>query len=238
MAVITGAPLKKAILAKVGTSCRPSFCLQETRKIANIAGKYPSAISAWNNAAKRHIGARPPAGAVVPVFFATASPYDHVAWAVGDGRVVTINGSRWSIYSSIEAMCKAWRCTYLGWTEDLNGVRVYTPPPPKPKYTDCKPLQGALRASKDNVWGPDCTKRLNAVRSASAWKRNKFPYGVKYTQGVVGVEKDGDWKTLSRAGHDATVKALQKVVGHKPTGVYTEVLDNAIKKYLSTARKG
>lgn len=237
MAVITGPTLKKAILLKVGKSCQPSMCLKETRLIAGIASKYPSAISAWNNAQFRHPGVKPPAGAVVPVFFATPSPYDHVAWALGDGRVVTINGSRWSIYSSIDSMCKIWRISYIGYTDDLNGVRVYTPPKPKPKYTSCTGLQGALRAAKDNKWGPDCTKRLNAVRSASKWKGGKFPYGVKYTQGVCGVDKDGSWKTLSKAGHDQTVRAIQKALGLKQTGVYDEALDKAVKKYLSTAQK-
>jgi len=237
MAYSLGSTLKKKLLLKVGTYAQPSMCLKESRLVAGIPAKYPSAISAWNNAARRNPGAKPPAGAVVPVFFNTPSPYEHVAWALGDGRVVTINGSRWSVYSSIEAMCKAWKCTYIGYTEDLNGVRVYTPPPPKPKYTSCTGLQGALRASKDNVWGPDSTKRLNAVRSASKWKGEKFPFGVKYTQGVCGVDKDGSWKTLSRAGHDATVKAIQKALGRKQTGVYDAELDNAVKKYLSTAHK-
>lgn len=30
----------------------------------------------------------------------------------------------------IQALAKAWGITLLGWTEDLNGVRVYTPPKP------------------------------------------------------------------------------------------------------------
>lgn len=234
---ITGATLKKALLAKVGKSAKASMCLQESRLVAGIASKYPSAISAWNNASYRHPGLKPPAGAVVPVFFATPSPYDHVAWALGDGRVVTINGSRWSIYSSIDAMCKIWKVAYLGYTEDLNGVRVYTPPKPKPKFTSCTALQGALRASKDNRWGADSAKRLNAVRSASNWKGGHFPYGVKYTQGVVGVDKDGSWKGLSKAGHDLTVKNIQKALGRKQTGVYDAALDTAVKKYLSTANK-
>lgn len=237
MAYTFGSNLKKKLLAKVGNYAQPGMCLKESRLVAGIPAKYPSAISAWNNAKYRHPGKKPPAGAVVPVFFNTSSPYEHVAWALGDGRVVTINGSRWSVYSSIETMCRVWRISYFGYSEDLNGVRVYTPPKPKPKYTSCTGLQGALRAAKDNWWGPDSNKRLNAVRSASKWKGKKFPYGVKYTQGVCGVEKDGVWKTLSDAGHDATVRAIQKALGRKQTGVYDADLDAAVKKYLSTARK-
>lgn len=237
MAYTFGSALKKKLLAKVGKYAEPGMCLKESRVVAGIPSKYPSAISAWNNAKFRRVGVKPPAGAVVPVFFNTPSPYEHVAWALGDGRVVTINGSRWSVYSSIETMCKVWKISYIGYTEDLNGVRVYTPPKPKPKYTSCTGLQGALRASRDNRWGPDSNKRLNAVRSASKWKGGKHPYGVKYTQGVCGVEKDGSWKTASKAGHDATVRAIQKALGRKQTGIYDAALDAAVKKYLSTAKK-
>lgn len=237
MTIITGTRLKSAILAKVGTAAVANHCLQEVRQVAGIPAKYGSAISAWNNASHRHAGVRPPVGAVVPVFFNTTNPYEHVAWAVGDGRVVTINGSRWSIYSSIAAMCRVWHCTYIGYTEDLNGVRLYTPPPPPPKYTSCTALQGAINASKDNIWGPDSNKRLNAVRAASAWKHVVFPYGVAYTQGVIGTNKDGSWGDADRLAHDNAVKRIQKAVGVKVTGRYDLALDTAVKKYLSTAKK-
>jgi hypothetical protein len=232
----TGSAAKARALAKVGKSAQANHCLQEVRGVFGIGAKYPSAVSAWNHAAHRHVGARPPAGAVVPVFFNTSNPYEHVAIAIGDGRVVTINGSRWSIYSSIEAMASAWRVSYLGYSEDLNGVRLYTPPKVI-IHSSCTALQGAVRASKDNVWGPDSAKRLNAVRAASAWKGGKFPYGKAYTQGVVGVKKDGIWGSASAAGHDKTVRAIQKAVGAKVDGIYGPATDAAVSKYLAKAKK-
>jgi hypothetical protein len=232
----TGTTAKNRALAKIGKSAEANHCLMEVREIFGIGQKYGSAIAAWNGAQHKHTS-RPPSGAVVPVFFDTSSRYEHVAIALGDGRVATINGSKWSLYSSIDAMCRAWGVKYLGYSEDLNGVRVYTPPPPKPKYTSCTALQKAVRATTDNVWGDDSSKRLNAVRAASNWKGKKFPYGVRYTQGVVGTKVDGVWGGNSNAAHDATVRAIQRAVGVKATGVYNATTDNAVKKYLSTAHK-
>lgn len=239
MTVLQGAALKKAILAKVGKPCVAGHCLAECRQVAGIPALYGSAKSAWEHCTRRH-GGRPPAGAVVMGYALTSSAYEHVFWFTGDGRVVTINGSHWTMYSSLDALARAWARVgfqYVGWMEEVNGHRFYTPPPPKPKYRDVRALQGVLRATKDNAWGADSTKRLNAVRQASNWKGVKFPWGAAYTQGVVGVSKDGSWGPKSRAAHTAVVKAIQKIVGVSQDGAYGPKTDAAVTKYLSTAHK-
>lgn len=238
MTVRTGSSAKAFALSKVGSHVVPGYCLVFTRTCFNIAAKYPSAISAWNNAKKRHTD-KPPSGAVVPVFFHSASQYRHVAIALGDGRVVTVNGTNVQTYSSIDALARSWNAPYIGWSEDLNGVTVYTKPKPKParQYTNVTALQRALGASPDNVFGPDSSKRLNAVRSASDWKGQKFPYGKKYTQAVVGTHIDGDWGKNSAARHTLMVRAIQKAVGVKVDGRYGPITDAAVRKQVSGARK-
>jgi len=115
-------------LAAIGTRITPSRCLQYTRGWVGIGPKYPTALAAWNHATVKHPDEFPPVGAVVPVWFDSDDPAEHVALHLGDGSVVTVNGATVTRYESIKAMCKAWGITYLGWAEDLNGVTVYTPP--------------------------------------------------------------------------------------------------------------
>ena len=125
----TGPAAQTFALGRVGGRMpRPGLCLQFTRTVFGVGARYPSAISAWEHATRRHTTA-PPAGAVVPVFFRTLSPYRHVAVALGNGKVVSTNGAAISLWSSVARVADVFRGPYLGWTEDLNGVRVHTGAP-------------------------------------------------------------------------------------------------------------
>lgn len=84
-------------------------------------------------------------------------------------------------------------------------------------------LQAAVRAYRDNKWGDDTDKRLDAVRRASTMFGNKFPYGVAFTQGCVGARQDNSWGPLSGAAHDATVMEIQKAL--KSCGLYNGAID-------------
>ena len=98
------------------------------------------------------------------------------------------------------------------------------------KYRDIKALQTAVKAAADNVAGPDTRKRIDAVRKASRWGGVKFPYGVAYTQNVVGTTADGVWGANSRKAHDNTVAAIQRAVGANPDSIWgseTETKTNA-----------
>jgi len=127
--VRTGLAAQTFALGRVGGRMpAPGLCLQLTRTVFGVGARYPSAISAWDHATHRHTIA-PPRGAVVPVFFRTPSPYRHVAVALGNGKVVSTNGAAISLWSSVEHLADVFRGPYLGWTEDLNGVRVHTGAP-------------------------------------------------------------------------------------------------------------
>jgi hypothetical protein len=236
MAVRTGAAAKKNALSKVGSRLPAGYCLRFVRGVFNVGSRYPSAISAWNNAKRRHTG-KPPIGIVVPVFFLSRSPYRHVAVTTGDGRVVTTNGTRVMVYSSIDALARAWGAPFIGWTEDLNGVTVYTPPKkPSRKYTDVKALQKAVNAAPDNVWGTDSTKRHNAIRSYAI--HGTTPYGVKYLQGVLKVKQDGHIGPITKREHEEAVKDIQRAVGVTVDGDYGPKTDAAVKAKIKGAKKG
>ena len=102
---------------------------------------------------------------------------------------------------------------------------------------DIRALQRAVRATADNISGPDTRKRIAAVRSASNYGGVKFPYGVKFAQGVVGTTQDGIWGNNSRKAHDTTVIAIQKAVGANPDGIWGPETESKTNAKLAGARQ-
>jgi hypothetical protein len=89
-----------------------------------------------------------------------------------------------------------------------NDTAVKPAPKPQPEkyYGNCVLLQKAVRVTADNQWGEGTEKACNAVRWAA---QKKFPYGVKFAQGVVGVKADGAWGGVSRRALQATILEMQ-----------------------------
>lgn len=90
-------------------------------------------------------------------------------------------------------------------------------------------LQKAVRATMDNSVGPDTKKRVDAVRKSSRWGGNKFPYGVKFAQQVVGTMADNSWGPNSVKAHDRTVKDIQRAVGVKQDSIWGRDTDTAVR---------
>lgn len=108
--------------SRQGSNVVPAgYCLAVTREFYAIGSYYGSAIDAWNGAQWRHEDSSPPPA--TPVFFASSSVYDHVAFYVSHDEVITV------FNEDIRAL--TWNdmlATFgprYGWTEDLNTVRVY-----------------------------------------------------------------------------------------------------------------
>lgn len=223
----TGSAAESYASGRVGKSMSQSgMCLQFVRENYGIPAVYSSAIAAWNGAKVRHTS-RPTVGAV-PVFFATASQYKHVAFYCSNGTVITTNGAKIERWSSIDSVASGFKGAYMGWTEDLNGYQVY--------------LGGSSAAGElavDGVWGPGTTKALQRVAGHSqdglvssqeqAWRASnpglssgswqwvptaqvKGSQIIAWVQAQVGVDADGI------AGPD-TFKALQAHYGTPIDGV-------------------
>lgn len=116
------------------------LCLQRTRICYGIGPVYADAAKAWAGAQHKHptrTVAEIPRG--VPVWWTGGrNGHGHVAIATGDGSCWSTDYERpgWFDRVPIEAITREWALTFQGWTEDLNGVRVYTPPPaPEPEKT-------------------------------------------------------------------------------------------------------
>jgi len=109
------------------TSYPEGYCLKWVRaECWRIGSLYASAIQAWHGAVYKHPGDRnPPAGA--PLFY-SGGQYGHIVLARGPDttrmrstdctRATQVNDADidWPVFT--------WGDTYLGWTEDLNGVRL------------------------------------------------------------------------------------------------------------------
>lgn len=103
------------------------YCLRFVRAEAwQIGGLYASAIDAWHGARHRHPGDRnPPLGA--PLFY-SGGRYGHIVIAtkpgVGQMRSTDCRTRGAVSEALIDWPVKTWGQTYLGWTEDLNGVTL------------------------------------------------------------------------------------------------------------------
>lgn len=106
------------------------LCLMFVRMCFAVAARFPSAREAWENAQLKHPTTDAnsiPAG--VPVFWRTGSAFWHVALSIGAGWCLSTDVRRPGRVDRvrIDAISSAWNAQLLGWTEDLNGVRIYTP---------------------------------------------------------------------------------------------------------------
>ena len=104
-------------------------------------------------------------------------------------------------------------------------------------FADITGLQRAVRATPDNVAGPDTRSRCYALAAASNWGGKTFPFGVQYTQMVVGTEQDGIWGDASEEAHDATVEAVQAAVGSEVDGVYGPDTNTRVNSLLDRAEQ-
>lgn len=114
-------------------------------------------------------------------------------------------------------------------------------PAPEPKYYgNCVKLQKAVRVAPDNFWGPDTDKACDSIRQAST---KKFPYGVKFVQGVVGTKQDGAWGGASRRALQATVLAMQVALVEEShtsfsrTGVWDGPTESAYQKVRTICKR-
>lgn len=98
-------------------------------------------------------------------------------------------------------------------------------------------IQVAIGATPDNILGPDTEKRLYAVVAASGWAGRHFPYGIQYTQSVVGTNPDGVWGDASDAAHDRVIAAIQRALGVEDDGIWGPVSQAAWERYRKNAKR-
>lgn len=111
--------------AKAQDKFQSGMCLKFVRTCYKVGPKYATAAIAWSKTRYRHTSV-PPKG--VPVWWTGGSRgFGHVAVSDGNGYVIsTDTGGKGRVgRTSIKHITNTWGQTYRGWTEDINGVRVY-----------------------------------------------------------------------------------------------------------------
>jgi hypothetical protein len=112
-----------------------------------------------------------------------------------------------------------------------------TEPELEPQYRDITGIQEIIRATQDNIWGPDTEKRLNVIRKASAYGGKAFPYGKAFTQSVIGVRQDGVWGPKSSAAHGQAITAIQRAVGAIANGIWSNDTEAYVQKAKIQAQR-
>ena len=104
-------------------------CLLFVRNAFGVKRKFGTAYLAWTHAKYRHDTAIFLIPAGVPVFTMGVSPSGHVMLSLGNGWVRSIDWPRDGMVGTVKltTLLRKWHHRYLGWSEDLNGVRVWHP---------------------------------------------------------------------------------------------------------------
>lgn len=106
------------------------MCLREVRECYQVGPKHPDASTDWRESPSKHIGDRtPPRG--VPVYWTGGSGgHGHIAIATGDGNIWSTDSRRPGYFDRVplSAPERDWGLKYVGWSEHINGIRVYLDP--------------------------------------------------------------------------------------------------------------
>ena len=111
------------------------LCLNYARRVFNVGVKYATAWNAWSGASYKHYDRNMPGNVAVLVWFSyyariggVYKNWGHVAVHVPGKGVYTSHVNGKIYFPTLAALEKAAsNLRYVGWTEDINGVRVVEP---------------------------------------------------------------------------------------------------------------
>lgn len=127
----------------LNTVGKAGYCLVYVRSVFGVASRYATAAIAWANAVYKHTDALP--NVAVPVWFKWETD-GHVAVFVPGKGIYSTTAQGDKVFPDVESLAKYIGGTYLGWSEDINGVRVVQPeanPAPAPNQPHGLPAVGS-----------------------------------------------------------------------------------------------
>ncbi len=187
------------------------YCLKFSRMAAGAPGGTYDAVTAWKQAKYRHSTGTPPRGSFV-FWSGGRSGHGHIAVSAGGGDVYStdLHTSDYVGRVPISLVHQRWGLKYLGWTEDVNRVRIEgLVKPKKPRAPEWAGVNGdgkvtiagkvyddigLLYPSSVNQ-ARESGNRSRAVFRVQVWLRELgyWPKG-----GLDGQALDGRWFTKSR----------------------------------------
>lgn len=169
-----------------------AMCLSFVRQAFECPAGTPTASDAWNNAHFKHLtsdGNRAPRAAA---FFwrGGSKGFGHVVITCGGGMCWSndINVYGGISFVRINDITRKWGQQPMGWTQDLNGLKIWTPPP-MPEV-DLSNVREQFFAAKEH-------KRVHELNGV---KRIQRALNVRYNAGLT-VDGIVDKQTLDAYGH-------------------------------------
>lgn len=175
----------------VGTYPR-GYCLRFVRTCWEVGPLYASAIEAWNGARYKHPGDRtPPVGA--PCYY-QGGQYGHIVLFCPPGHkgIRSTDCPSATVVSDAElSWCEqAWGYRYLGWTEDLNGIRVIEP-------------------EEEDDMKPEDWERLRRIVSEEVAQNNVAAADAVWAEKITVTQPNGD--KVDKASRQLLRETWQKV---------------------------
>lgn len=138
---------RQLVSPNLGVVDGAGWCLRFTQSVWGAPARYESAWYAWTATQKKHSAAEPlPEDAGVVVWFSHYGTYGNpprydnwghvVSWIPGSGFLsspTSGTGQKW--LATIQDVERTFNSTYVGWSEDINGLQVaeyYDTPTPTP----------------------------------------------------------------------------------------------------------
>jgi hypothetical protein len=189
------------------------LCLKFVRQAYNIGAKYSSARAAWHGATCKHATTSlsgVPYGA--PLFMdKSSSKYGHVALYIGNGRMLTTDSSKkFTQNASVQSWLNV-GYRILGWSEDLNGVRVI------PRSTISGGGGGSSGTiATDGIWGPGTIRKFQAAlgRNVDGVISSQ---NVRYRASNPGLA--GGWEWVSNPKGSLAIAAHQRLLNSRGRNV-------------------
>lgn len=202
---------------RLGTQDATGMCLRFAQSFFGAPVAHPSAWVAWQHQQHRHGPAEPLPPVPVPIWFShygtygsppTYGNWGHVAIHVPGDAIYTspAGGFGQGRYATIAQIERAFNATYVGWSEDINGLRVAEPGEEDDMFSD------ADRAVLNNIAKQTS---LNQAIYDALFKRGETSQG--YHAGVLPMLNavyDAQFKETetSRGTPGGTLVSLREVI--------------------------